>query len=213
MMSTTDSTAPIDSWDSPAATATQRRVKLAMDTVRDDWDDDEEELEEAEDPQKLWEEANQRAPMPQLVMAGSGTGSTAATSPPPAAFQPALRILKRPIASPSSSSSASSVPTLGSGSSNSSSSTYAEREARYQAARDRIFGDSSPSPDAPNEQSQPKTQTSAPKPSPPQVRIAREPKGPPAADVDATSPDGRGQGGDPRGFGSRRGKRRGGGKS
>ena len=153
--------------------------------------------------------SNQRAPMPQLVMAGSGTGSVGATSPPPAAFQPALRILKRPTASPSSSSSASSVPTLGSGSSSSSSGTYAEREARYQAARDRIFGDSSPSPGASNDQSQPKTQASAPKLNPPQVRIAREPKGPPAVDADATSPDGRGRGGDSRGFGSRRDKRRG----
>ena len=152
--------------------------------------------------------SNQRAPMPQLVMAGSGTGSVGATSPPPAAFQPALRILKRPTASPSSSSSTSSIPTLGSGSSNSSSGTYAEREARYQAARDRIFGDSSPSP-VTSEQRPPKTQTSAPKSSPPQVQITREPKGPPAADADATSPGGRGQDGDSRGFGSRRGKRRG----
>ncbi len=156
--------------------------------------------------------SNQRAPMPQLVMAGSHTGA-AATSPPPAAFQPALRILKRPTASPSSSSSASSLPTSGNGSSNSSSDTYAEREARYQAARDRIFGDSSPSLGRPNEQSQPKTQSSAPKPSPPQVQIAREPRGPPAADPDAASPDGKGQGGESRGFGSRRGKRRGAGKT
>ncbi|KAI1790106.1 hypothetical protein LXA43DRAFT_532584 [Ganoderma leucocontextum] len=211
-MSTTKSAAPADSWGSPAATAVQRRAKPAADTVRDDWDDDDDELEEAEDPQRLWEEANQRAPMPELVIAGSSTSGAAATSPPPAAFQPSLRILKRPTASSSSSSSASSLPTAGSGSSNASSSTYAEREARYQAARDRIFGNNSPSPGTPSEPSQPKTQNSAPKRSPPSVQIVREPKGPSIADPEATSPDGRGQGDDSRGFGSRRGKRRGGGK-
>lgn len=157
--------------------------------------------------------SNQRAPMPQFVMGGLSTGGASVTSPPPAAFQPALRILKRPTASPSSFSSTSSLPTPGSGSSSTSSSTYAEREARYQAARDRIFGDNSPSPSTPNEPNQPSTQSSSSKPSPPLVRIVREPKGPPAAEPEAMSSDGRSQSGDSRGFGNGRGKRRGGGKS
>ncbi len=37
------------------ATSTQRRALPVSDSVRDDWDDDEE--AEEEDPQKLWEEA------------------------------------------------------------------------------------------------------------------------------------------------------------
>ena len=54
-------------------------------------------------------------------------------TPPPGAFQPTLRILKRP----SESNSKSPTPPP----SSSSSDTLKDREARYQAARERIFGD------------------------------------------------------------------------
>ena len=145
---------------------------------------------------------NTRAPMPNLVMAGSST-SSAAMSPPPAAFQPVLRILKRPTATPTSSSP--NTPPSDSGTSNPNS--YAAREARYQAARERIFGDSS----SPSESSDKLSTTNGTgsKKAPVPVQIAREPKGPPTAQSGSTSPGGRGQAGDARGFGARRGKRRG----
>ncbi|KAI0767231.1 hypothetical protein C8Q74DRAFT_1278994 [Fomes fomentarius] len=191
-----------DSWGAPAgarlATSTQRRALPVSDSVRDDWDDEEE--AEEEDPQQLWEEANKRAPMPELVISGSSTSGNATVSPPPAAFQPVLRILKRPTAS---SSSVSPTP---SSSSDSQVSTYAEREARYQAARERIFGDTDSSPGSPDP-SNPNT-NGAEKTSPPSVQIAREPKGPPAQDG-SISPSGKGQDEDFRGFRNRRGKRRG----
>ncbi|TBU42965.1 hypothetical protein BD309DRAFT_865220 [Dichomitus squalens] len=206
-MSSAQSKIQTDSWGSPAAASIQRRAQPASDHIRDDWDDDEVELGEVEDPQKVWEEANKRARMPELVIAGSSTSGPSVTSPPPAAFQPVLRILKRPTATPSPSTSPSSVSASSSPSSNAPSGTYAEREARYRAARDRIFGDSSPSSDTPGESGLQTPQ--ALKKSPPPVEITREPKGPPIAQAGA---DGRGQGGDIRGFGSRRGKRKGAGQ-
>jgi len=72
---------------------------------------------------------NRKAPMPELVISGSSTASV--VPPPPAAFQPTLRILKRPTAS-SSNSAASAAP-------QDTQKSYAEREAQYQAARERIF--------------------------------------------------------------------------
>ncbi|KAF8628796.1 hypothetical protein AX15_003712 [Amanita polypyramis BW_CC] len=75
--------------------------------------------------------------MPTIV--SSSLSSTQLRLPPQAAFQPALSILKRP--SPSSASPSSTPGPSGSGSSlSSSSSNLREREARYQAARERIFG-------------------------------------------------------------------------
>ena len=68
--------------------------------------------------------------MPELVISSSNT--TSVVSPPPAAIQAPMRILKRPTASPNSSTNSAI---------SQSSDTLAEREARYQAARERIFGD------------------------------------------------------------------------
>ncbi|CCM05393.1 uncharacterized protein FIBRA_07609 [Fibroporia radiculosa] len=68
--------------------------------------------------------------MPELVMTGSSTNSV--VSPPLAAFQPTLRILKRPTAA-STSTFVTSTPQ------SDVQKTYAEREAQYQAARERIF--------------------------------------------------------------------------
>lgn len=75
---------------------------------------------------------NARAPMPEVVISSS---STASTIPPPpiTAFQTPMRILKRPSASTNSTANSSA-------SQGSSGQTLAEREARYQAARERIFG-------------------------------------------------------------------------
>ncbi|KAI0768250.1 hypothetical protein BD413DRAFT_614581 [Trametes elegans] len=213
---------------SQAAQPRQRIPTSYAAAVRDDWDDDDDDdaaaAEASEDHRKLWDEANQRAPMPQVVIAGSSTSGAAALSPPPAALQPVLRILKRPSASgsatPSSTSSGTSSPApSAAGGGLSASNSYAEREARYQAARERIFGDSAV-PDSRKAEAKKKAgsaasadikgagaeATSVP------VQIAREPKGPPsgARDGGAVASGGNiGQNGDSRGFTSRRGKKRG----
>ncbi|KAF7799504.1 hypothetical protein EIP86_010739 [Pleurotus ostreatoroseus] len=151
-----------DSWDFPEATGSRLPQKRVAEPVKDDWDDDDDEEEEEEDPQKVWEDAhgpnigsfsrlcllaawmhqrtrhsNTKAPMPEFVI--SSQGATASVlPPPPAAFQPALRILKRPAAaSPAASASAAAADAAVD-----QQRRFAEREAQYQAARERIFGDS-----------------------------------------------------------------------
>jgi len=72
--------------------------------------------------------------MPELVLASSGSGSTRNLVPPASAFQAPVRILKRSLlpaqkltdASPSTSATTE---------------TFAEKSARYNAARERIFAD------------------------------------------------------------------------
>lgn len=93
--------------------------------------------------------------MPELIVASASTGQSLAPLPP-AALQPMLRILKRPspnasannVGVPSSAplTSSSPGPTSGSGSGSGVTSpalrgTLAEREAQYQEARNRIFGE------------------------------------------------------------------------
>ncbi|KZP12926.1 hypothetical protein FIBSPDRAFT_936634 [Athelia psychrophila] len=122
-----------DPWDQPSAaggSANILRRSTTAQVVPDDWDNDDED-EEPQDNQKIWEDANTRAPMPELVISSSSATPTSAPLPPSTIFQPQLRILKRPSASTNSSaSSASQTPTE----------TLSEREARYDAARQRIFG-------------------------------------------------------------------------
>lgn len=92
--------------------------------------------------------------MPELIVASAST-SQSLPPPPPAAFQPTLRILKRPspntstsnvgVGSPTPVTSPSPGPTSGSGAGSGGTSpvprgTLAEREAQYQEARSRIFG-------------------------------------------------------------------------
>ena len=72
--------------------------------------------------------------MPELVISSQ---SSTAVPPPPAALQPSLRILKRPSTSDSASPHAASPSPAAE-----QQRSYAEREAQYQAARERIFGDS-----------------------------------------------------------------------
>jgi len=135
-MTTVGTARPNDSWDQPSVNNASSRSKALLrpvpaQSVPDDWDD--EEGDEEDDNQKIWEDANTRAPMPELVLTSSSTASTVAP-PPITAFQTPMRILKRPSAShndPSANASASP---------GASSHTLAEREARYQAARERIFG-------------------------------------------------------------------------
>ncbi|KAK0205427.1 hypothetical protein DFS33DRAFT_766157 [Desarmillaria ectypa] len=131
------STTISDDWDAPSA-STSTRATVAAAPVRDDWEDeDEDEDEETQAPteeanQRLWNDANTKsaAPMPTVV-------SSSTPTPPAAAFQPVMRILKRPTSSTNSSVSSDVL----------SAESFREREARYQAARERIFGngDSEPS--------------------------------------------------------------------
>lgn len=124
------STTVADDWDAPSA-STSTRAAVATAPVRDDWEDDEDEDDQAQAPteeanQRLWNDANTKpaAPMPTVV-------SSSTPTPPPAAFQPVMRILKRPDTNAAN----SEVPSVPSGEE-----SFREREARYQAARERIFG-------------------------------------------------------------------------
>ncbi|KAI0726941.1 hypothetical protein C8Q72DRAFT_887045 [Fomitopsis betulina] len=158
------------------------KAKTPAAVVRDSWDDDDDEegTEEEETPQTLWENANKKAPMPELVISGSGTGL--AFPPPPAAFQPALKILKRATTGPALPSSSAPSPA-------DVQKSYAEREAKYQAARQRIFNDTVPSD----------TTSAAP---PGSVTVIRPLRGP-SADASTSSTDSKVS----RGFTSKRGGR------
>jgi SUZ domain len=117
---------------------------------------------------------NTQAPMPDVVITPSSTNSTSYTvSPPPAAvFQAPMRILKRP-SSNSPSSSAMNV-------SNSTRETLAEREARYQAARERIFKDdiSQNSPDEGVKAPSPPNESSRSPKIAQKTNVVRSPRGP-----------------------------------
>ncbi|KAG2073858.1 hypothetical protein BDR04DRAFT_249108 [Suillus decipiens] len=130
-----------DVWDQPSdypglssypPGAVIKSQRKPQQVVPDDWDNDE---DEEEDNAKVWEDANNKAPMPQLIISPSSTG-TCVVPPPPAAFQPTMRILKRPSPSQSASNSTTSL-------SSQTRNTLAEREAQYQEARNRIFGTAS----------------------------------------------------------------------
>ncbi|KAJ4496044.1 hypothetical protein C8J55DRAFT_495616 [Lentinula edodes] len=108
------------------------RPKAPPETVRDDWeddDDDDDDEPQEEKNKKIWHKANHEAaaPMPTFIVS-----SSAVASPPPmAAFQPAFKILKRPVNIPEG----SSLPPL-----SPPKDSLEDREARYQVARNRIFG-------------------------------------------------------------------------
>ena len=71
--------------------------------------------------------------MPQLVATSPRTGANSSVVPPASAFQSPIRILKRSTQKGASTSDSST------GSSAASAGTFAERSARYNAARERIF--------------------------------------------------------------------------
>ncbi|KIJ94629.1 hypothetical protein K443DRAFT_125146 [Laccaria amethystina LaAM-08-1] len=166
-----------DEWHRPlpsSSTSTStRRVAPPPTPIKDDWEDEDDEDEEppSEDLNKqIWEDANTKTqhPMPALIL----TKSPSTHLPPQAAFtqQPSMRILKRPSASNSQSSSAS----LSSALQPNGAETLKEREARYHAARERIFGgDTPPPPPSPSPSS-----TDKAKPQTQSVKVVREPRGP-----------------------------------
>ncbi|TFY53041.1 hypothetical protein EVJ58_g9669 [Rhodofomes roseus] len=178
-MSVASTSTASDVWEQslPDASSLAHRVKAKapVAVVRDSWDDDDDEDKEEEDPQALWENANKKAPMPELVMVGSGTSTV--LPPPPAAFQPTLKILKRPTAGASSSAPAAQ-------SAVDAQKSYAEREAQYQAARQRIFSDSPRQGGADGLSIDAERGATVKSRSPPpadttSVRVLRAPRGPP----------------------------------
>jgi len=98
--------------------------------IPDDWDEATSSSEE--DNQKIWDDANNKAPMPQLVVTSSRTGSLPSVVPPASAFQSPIRILKRSVAATQRGANDDSPTSVLTG-------TFAERSARYDAARERIF--------------------------------------------------------------------------
>ncbi|KAF5348078.1 hypothetical protein D9758_010045 [Tetrapyrgos nigripes] len=183
-------------WDGVQTPEMRRRPVVA---VRDDWEDEDEEQDvpNGEVNRKIWEEADRKAsePMPILVASSS---SRPVAAPPAAAFQPVLKILKRPQSNPNS-----PPPTI---SASTSAESFQEREARYQAARNRIFGESaSPSPDSASSSTTSlplassisrEDRSKASANSPPATSVSRNPRGP-------ESEGGRNS---PRGFQGRRSK-------
>lgn len=136
-------------------------------------------------------------PMPALVISRGSSAASASTSLP-LNQPPAMRILKRPSPTVSPNQSSANLTPVGE--------TFQEREARYQAARERIFGvSSSTSSDV-----QDKTNNSALKktasPTPPPnqgISVVREPRGP-SNSTPNPNPENRT---DNKGFGERRTKR------
>jgi len=176
-----------DSWDqsntSANAAHSNHRSKAKTKAVPDDWDADEEEEVDGED---VWRDANAKEPMPEIVLASS-TAVASAVVPPSEALQAPMRILKRPT--PQTRPSESSL------SGAQSQKSLADREAEYQAARERIFASSSAAKEKDKSRSaSPKT----PAPQEPGVSVLRNPRGPTA-----------GNAGTARGFGGKRGGKRG----
>ncbi|KAK7042853.1 hypothetical protein R3P38DRAFT_326696 [Favolaschia claudopus] len=127
-------------------------LKKTVIPVSDDWEDDDddddpneadEDVEEEEQEslydgqeqnpnQRIWADANARPPPPPaLVVVSSSSSTSGASSAVAAAFlQPQMRILKRPPNTAPVQSTSTETPME----------TIKEREARYRAARERIFG-------------------------------------------------------------------------
>nr|GAT57936.1 predicted protein [Mycena chlorophos] len=189
-----------------------QRTPAGAPRVVDDWEDDEDDVEEeaamleqqptAEGRRSgsgiptsgrggapgrnrvLWDAANAHtpAPMPAVVMARTASSSSAPIVPlAPAAFQPQMRILKRsPNATPSPSVTPAATPP---------GESLKEREARYAAARERIFGKEEPSPVVltPEEKKRAKEkEKKALQQQPPSSSISRNPKGPSDAAGDSS---------------------------
>ncbi|KAG5652655.1 hypothetical protein H0H81_004211 [Sphagnurus paluster] len=187
-----------DSWEVPShPSSSRRRPSAPAQPIPDDWDDDEpEEPQTEEDNQRIWEDANAKEPnpMPALIISPSSTSSNQVLSPPLAAFKPKMRILKRPVSNTSSNPTTPSSSTLAE--------SLQEREARYQEARDRIFGsadgsksptsdtnmnDSSNSPNSSKDRRERRGQLSQ---NTNGVEVIRNPRGPPGVSADNFPPKG-----------------------
>jgi len=177
-----------DPWDRPLddrggrAVSARHKAAALSSAIPDDWDDATSSGEE--DNQRIWDNANKHVPMPQLVVTSPRTGSVSSVVPPASAFQPSIRILKR-SAVPTQTSAGDGSPT------SATSGSFAERSARYNAARERIFAGTTEPGVSTREDGAAST-------------IIRNPKGP----EHAQGPNGPGrEGSGSHGFGSRAGKR------
>ena len=155
---------------------------------------------------------NKQVPMPQLVVTSPRAGSItpSVVVPPASAFQSPIRILKRSTATAptqnksggdASDSSSPSSPASAPISSAAGSGTFAERSARYNAARERIFaaGTTETAGAGVESNAGKGVMTGGPAVS----AVIRNPKGP----EPAQGPNGQGREGS-QGFGIRTGKRR-----
>lgn len=144
----------VSDWDAPLPKLLTRRPPAPPVAVPDDWDNDDDdneltaEVASAETNQRIWQDAyvhdttsmlllipslrnaKAPAPMPSLIV----SSSSSAVPLPVEAFQPTMKILKRP-------KNTLSEPAASQSSSANMAETLKEREAKYQAARDRIFGE------------------------------------------------------------------------
>ena len=127
--------------------------------------------------------------MPSLIIS-RGTSSTSVALPSlPLNQPPQMRILKRP--------SPSLTPTVSTNSGSAAGETLKEREARYHAARERIFG-ASPNEEQENDDKKSIRKVVSPphSPDPPAiVKLVREPRGPDGSNFDT------------KGFGERKAQR------
>ncbi|KAG9226614.1 hypothetical protein CCMSSC00406_0006161 [Pleurotus cornucopiae] len=196
-----------DPWDqeplNPGLVVTRPSKQPQRQVVPDDWDDDEEEdaLPDPELNKKIWHEANTKAPMPEVLVKSSST----IIAPPASAFQPQLRILKRPSATPPASTSPSLVGAR---------ETVQQREAKYNAARERIFGTNEQGQDSEGSRNASLSSLQSALPlrdgvrridptqssTPPRTSVTRNPRGPADAGLTMTDADGSPV---PRGFGRR----------
>ncbi|KAF7333263.1 SUZ domain-containing protein [Mycena sanguinolenta] len=137
----TDDSANASSPPSASTSRTQKPTKKKeVVKVADDWEDDEDDDDQAEDASRsVWDHPNTRAPAPSPTPASLPSSAysfaPSARVPPAAALQPAMRILKRPSPSPSPTSTPAPE-----GGAKTAAEALKEREARYAAARERIFG-------------------------------------------------------------------------
>ncbi|KAH9474595.1 hypothetical protein JR316_0013057 [Psilocybe cubensis] len=141
--------------------------------------------------------------MPALVIS-RGSSAASASASLPLNQPPAMRILKRPSPTVSPNQSSANLTPAGE--------TFKEREARYQAARERIFGvSSSTSSDGQDKDGQDKAKNSALKkassPTPPSNQaknsVVRDPRGPSNSTPNPNSENRT----DNKGFGERRTQR------
>ncbi|EAU84107.1 hypothetical protein CC1G_06969 [Coprinopsis cinerea okayama7 len=191
-----DSSNTQSSSSSGPASRLPAKPRPAKQPVKDDWEDDDDEEEDDEPPsaernRQIWEDANNKVhhPMPDLILSrNSSLASSSSTAQGIFQQQPTMRILKRPTAN--SNNSPSPAPSDKSAE-QSTMEQLKEREARYQAARERIFGSGGETAE---------TARASPKPQQTQVKIAREPHGPSSGSGSS------GQAPASKGFVNRRGK-------
>ncbi|KAF7351800.1 SUZ domain-containing protein [Mycena sanguinolenta] len=137
----TDDTSNDNASSVPPARASTSRIqkpakKKEVVKVADDWEDDEDDDDQAEDASRsVWVHPNTRAPAAAPIPTPAYSFAPSARVPPAAALQPAMRILKRPSPSPSPTSTPAPE-----GGTKTAAEALKEREARYAAARERIFG-------------------------------------------------------------------------